>query len=130
MFLLLLLFIGIKDVAIRCDRVVYEHYYNTNNEELKLSYRELIFYEKDLVSGKFIVNNWILIEDTVDKKRSIEYIYSKVGDYHFFNIYDYEKKKYIKIKTKLYQEITTIGPRDLEQQNRELLKEEYRRRLW
>ena len=131
MFFLLLLIIGSKPNTIYCDKVIYEHYYTVVNGVTTFGYDELIFYEQDPISKIFIVQNWVLLDEKSDyKTKSIIYIHSRVGGYDVFNIYDSGKGRYIIIKTKIYEEVVTVGERDLERQNKDILGDNKRRSLW
>ena len=125
------MFIGSKPKVIDCDRVVYEHFYSIKDDKVFHYYDELVFFEKDPSSNQYYVQNYIITdEETYYKYKSISSIYKKVGDYHYFEIYLEHSKKYVTVRTKIFQEIYNVGYKDIERQNKSILDEKYRRSLW
>ena len=127
MFLFLLLFIGNpSEEIVYCDRVIHESFYRIDNPE-KLQYKELLFYEQDPSNRAWYIRNYHLLDDS-HPNQSMTYIYRKVGDYHVFTL-KRDKGKII-IKTKIYLEVITVAEKDLEVQNKSIIEEKDRNRIW
>lgn len=117
-FLLLSFFYhGSLDKEITVDRIVYEHFYNGENNE-EHAYDELVLFNKFIHPGGregYIVTNWLLLNESGGIKFEDTYKGSTAG-YHKF-VFKFNKSTFI-VKTKIYQEIYSYG-RDIERQNQD-----------
>lgn len=127
MFLFLLLFIGnTSEEIVYCDRVIHESFYRISDPE-KLQYKELLFYEQDPSNRAWYVRNYYMLNDEYPNQ-SMFYIYRKDKDYHVFTLKRDNGK--IIIKTKIYLEVITVAEQDLEVQNKKIIEEKDRNRIW
>lgn len=131
---LLLLFLGVGENPIYCDKVVL----NKNYSDEKSCLEQLIFYEYDYQYKRFNVRSWILVNDKYSN--NILSIHTESNGYHTFrfliekSILDEDSgmyttfKKRIVIKTKIFQK--TLTNKDPEVLNKKLLEEEDRNPIW
>jgi hypothetical protein len=130
---LILLFLGIGENSIYCDKVVL----NKNYTDEKTYLEQLIFYEYNHQYKRFDVRSWMLVNDK--STNNIISIHSESNGYHTFRFFVEKSvlndsgeyittKKKIVIKTKIFQE--TITNEDPEVLNKKFLEEKDRNPIW
>jgi hypothetical protein len=131
--LLLLLFLGIGENSIYCDKVVL----NKNYTDEKTYFEQLIFYEYNYQYKRFDVRSWMLVND--ESTNHIISIHSESNGYHTFRFLVEKSvlndsgnyttiRKRIVIKTRIFQK--TITNKDPEVLNKQFLEEKDRNPIW